>query len=162
MSHADKYKGALKMYRDLKKDKDVIRRGLSDIKIRGIAADAYRLGHKEFDKVLSKKTRYEDNILDSLEKEMGSSDDEYFELNQVAVKIATEVYEIGQDYAQHTMTMTPGQPVLSFKLANKVIERKDIDNFANEDKIIDKYKKRYGDRWEDELEKAVIRMKKEL
>jgi hypothetical protein len=51
---------------------------------------------------------------------------------------------------------------LSFKLANKVIERKDIDNFANEDKIIDKYKKRYGDRWEDELEKAVIRMKKEL
>ena len=62
MSHADKYKGALKMYRDLKKDKDVIRRGLSDIKIRGIAADAYRLGHKEFDKVLSKKTRYEDNI----------------------------------------------------------------------------------------------------
>jgi predicted Zn-dependent protease len=162
MSHADKYKGALKMYRDLKKDKDVIRRGLSDIKIRGIAADAYRLGHKEFDKVLSKKTRYEDNILDSLEKEMGSSDDEYFELNQVAVKIATEVYEIGQDYAKHTMTMTPGQPVLSFKLANKVIERKDIDNFANEDKIIDKYKKRYGDRWKDELEKAVIRMKKEL
>ena len=99
----------------------------------------------------------EPSVLETLENELGSVD-EYFELNQVSV----EAYEIGQDYAQHTMAMTPGQPVLSFKLANKVIERKDIDNFANEDKIIDKYKKRYGDRWEDELEKAVIRMKKEL
>lgn len=162
MSHAEKYKKALQMYRDLKKDKDVIKRGLSDKKIREIAAQAYRLSSKEFEAVFNRKTRYEDNLLDSLEKEMGSNDDEYFDLNQVAVKVATEVYEIGQDYAQHTMKMTPHQPVLSFKLANKVIERKDIDNFANEDKIIDKYKKRYGDRWEDELEKAVIRMKKEL
>ena len=99
----------------------------------------------------------EPSVLETLENELDSVD-EYFELNQVSV----EAYEIGQDYAQHTMKMTPHQPVLSFKLANKVIERKDIDNFANEDKIIDKYKKRYGDRWEDELEKAVIRMKKEL
>jgi len=162
MSHAEKYKKALQMYRDLKKDKDVIKRGLSDKKIREIAAQSYRLSAKEFEAVFNRKTRYEDNLLDSLEKEMGSSDDEYFDLNQVAVKVATEAYEIGQDYAQHTMKMTPHQPVLSFKLANKVIERKDIDNFANEDKIIDKYKKRYGDRWQDELEKAVIRMKKEL
>ena len=47
-------------------------------------------------------------------------------------------------------------------MASKVIERKDIELFANEDKIIDKYKKRYGTRWETELEKAVSRMKKEL
>ena len=58
--------------------------------------------------------------------------------------------------------MTPGQPIISFKAANKVIEKKISIYFANEDKIIDKYKKRYGDRWEDELDKAVIRMKKEL
>jgi hypothetical protein len=162
MSHADKYKGALKMYHDLKKDKDVKARGLSDNKIRGIAADAFKLSHREFDKILDKKTRYEEpSVLESLENEMGSTD-EFFELNQVGVKTVGEVYEIGQDYAQHTMSMTPGQPILSFKLANKVIERKDIELFANEDKIIDKYKKRYGDRWEDELEKAVIRMKKEL
>ena len=103
------------------------------------------------------KAMQKESLLGKLENELGSAD-EYFELNQVSV----EAYEIGQDYAQHTMEMTPHQPVLSFKLANKVIERKDIDNFANEDKIIDKYKKRYGDRWEDELEKAVIRMKKEL
>jgi len=161
MSHAEKYKKALKMYRDLKKDPDVIKRGLSDKKIKEIAAQTYKLSAKEFEAVLNKKTRYEDNILDSLEKEMGDTED-FFELNQVPVKIGLESYEIGQDYAQHTMSVTPHQPILSFKAANKVIEKKDIDFFANEDKIIDKYKKRYGDRWEDELEKAVLRMKKEL
>ena len=72
------------------------------------------------------------------------------------------MHEIGADYAQHTMKMTPYQPILSFKLANKVIERNDIDLFADEDEIIDKYKKRYGDSWKDELQKAVLRMKKEL
>jgi len=146
----------------LKKDKDVKSRGLSDNKVRQIAADSYKLGYREFDMVLDKKTRYEEpSVLEALEKEMGATD-EFFELNQVGVKTVDEVYEIGQDYAQHTMSMTPNQPILSFKLANKVIERKDIELFANEDKIIDKYKKRYGDRWEDELEKAVLRMKKEL
>ena len=116
----------------------------------------------EFLKVLDKKTRYEEtSVLETLEKEMGNTD-EFFELNQVGVK-TIESYEIGTDeYRDHCQDMTPGQPVLSFKLANKVIERNDIDLFANEDEIIDKYKKRYGDRWEDELEKAVIRMKKEL
>ena len=92
---------------------------------------------------------------------MGNTD-EFFELNNVGVKTVGESHLIGADYAQHTMEMTPHQPILSFKLANKVIERKDIELFANEDKIIDKYKKRYGDRWEDELDKAVMRMKKEL
>ena len=163
MSHADKYKGALNMYHKLKKDKDVKARGLSDNKIKGIAADAYKLSHREFDKILDKKTRYEETgVLESLEKEMGSTD-EFFELNQVSVKTIEDSYQIGTDeYRKHTQMMTPGQPVLSFKLANKVIERKDIELFSNEDEIIDKYKKRYGDRWEDELEKAVIRMKKEL
>ena len=90
------------------------------------------------------------SVLETLENELGSTD-EYFELNQVGVK-TVESYEIGTDeYRKHTQMMTPGQPIISFKAANKVIERKDIDLFANEDKIIDKYKKRYGDRWEDEL-----------
>jgi len=163
MAHADKYLKALKMYHDLKKDKDVKRRGLSDVKMQEIAADAFHLGRKEFKKILDRKTRYEDtNMLESLEKEMGDTD-EFFDLNQVGVKTALdEMYEIGADYAKHTMEMTPHQPILSFKLANKVIERKDIDLFANEDEIIDKYKKRYGDGWKDELQKAVLRMKKEL
>ena len=162
MSKGDKYKGALNMYHRLKKDADVRKRGLSDAKIRGIAADSYSLGHREFDKVLDRKTRYEEpSVLEALENELGSTD-EFFELNQVGVK-TVESYEIGTDeYRKHTQMMTPGQPIISFKLANKVIERKDIELFANEDKIIDKYKKRYGDRWKDELEKAVTRMKKEL
>ena len=163
MAHADKYLKALKMYHDLKKDKDVKRRGLSDVKMQEIAADAFHLGRKEFKKILDRKTRYEDtSMIETLEKEMGDTD-EFFDLNQVGVKTALdEMYEIGADYAKHTMEMTPHQPILSFKLANKVIERKDIDLFANEDEIIDKYKKRYGDGWKDELQKAVLRMKKEL
>ena len=162
MTKGDKYKGALNMYHRLKKDKDVKSRGLSDNKIRQIAADSYKLGYREFDMVLDKKTRYEEpSVLEALENEMGATD-EFFELNQVGVK-TVESYEIGTDeYRTHTQLMTPGQPILSFKMANKVIEKKDIELFANEDKIIDKYKKRYGDRWEDELEKAVSRMKKEL
>ena len=112
--------------------------------------------------VLDKKTRYEEpSVLETLEKEMGATD-EFFELNQVGVKTVESFDYPSNEFTKHAQTMTPGQPVLSFKLANKVIERKDIEIFANEDKIIDKYKKRYGDRWEDELEKAVIRMKKEL
>ena len=161
MSHADKYKGALNMYRKLKKDKDVKARGLSDKKIKQIAADSFKLDYKEFDKILDRKTRYE-NVLETFEKEMGSTD-EFFELNQVGVKTIEDSYQIGTDeYRKHTQMMTPGQPVLSFKLANKVIERNDIDLFADEDEIIDKYKKRYGDSWKDELQKAVLRMKKEL
>ncbi len=163
VAHADKYLKALKMYHDLKKDKDVKRRGLSDVKMQEIAADAFKLGRKEFKKILDRKTRYEDtSMIETLEKEMGDTD-EFFDLNQVGVKTALdEMHEIGADYAKHTMEMTPHQPILSFKLANKVIERKDIDLFANEDEIIDKYKKRYGDAWKDELQKAVLRMKKEL
>ena len=115
MSKGDKYKGALNMYHRLKKDADVRKRGLSDAKIRGIAADSYSLGHREFDKVLDKKTRYEEpSVLEALENEMGSTD-EFFELNQVSVK-TVESYEAGTDeYRIHTQSMTPGQPILSFK-----------------------------------------------
>ena len=138
----------------------IVRRGTNYVSYEneGLVKKAWLYDIQELEE---KTLQNEPSVLETLENEMASTD-EYFDLNQVSVVTANEVYEIGQDYAQHTMAMTPGQPVLSFKLANKVIERKDIDNFANEDKIIDKYKKRYGDRWEDELEKAVIRMKKEL
>jgi hypothetical protein len=73
-----------------------------------------------------------------------------------------EHFEIGQDYAQHTMKMTPGQPIQNFRQHTKKIEENDIELFANEEETIDKYKKRYGDLWKDELDKAVLRMKKEL
>ncbi len=73
-----------------------------------------------------------------------------------------EVYEIGQDYATHTMKMTPGQPIQNFRQHSKKIEEDDIEKFANEEETIDKYKKRYKERWKEELDKAVLRMKKEL
>ena len=138
----------------------IVRRGTNYVSYEneGLVKKAWLYDIQELEE---KTLQNEPSVLETLENEMASTD-EYFDLNQVSVVTANEVYEIGQDYAQHTMAMTPGQPVLSFKLANKVIERKDIDNFANEDKIIDKYKKRYGDRWEDELDKAVTRMKREL
>ena len=59
LAHADKYKGALKMYRSLKKNKDIKSRNLSDKRIRDIAADYFKLSHREFEKILNRKTRYE-------------------------------------------------------------------------------------------------------
>jgi hypothetical protein len=162
VAHADKYKGAIAMYHALTKDPDMKKRGVTKDKMRDIAADYFKLSRREFIKILDRKTRYEEtSVLESLEKEMGDTD-EFFELNNVGVKTVDEMHEIGADFTQHTMEMTPHQPILSFKLANKVIERNDIDLFADEDEIIDKYKKRYGDSWKDELQKAVLRMKKEL
>ena len=161
--HKDKYLSAINMYHSLKKSKDPHHVNMADKDKVRVAANWANLNHNEFIKVLNRKTRYEDtNMLESLEKEMGDTD-EFFELNQVKVKTIEDSYEIGTDeYRIHCQDMTPGQPILSFKLANKVIERNDIDLFANEDEIIDKYKKRYGDSWKDELEKAIQRMKKEL
>jgi len=73
-----------------------------------------------------------------------------------------EHFEIGHDYAQHTMKMTPGQPILNFKKHSEEIKQKDIENFANEEETIDKYKKRYKERWKEELNKAVAKMKEQL
>jgi hypothetical protein len=106
--------------------------------------------YRRFIDKMKEKTKEmnKENILDTLEKEMKNLD---------------EYYEIGTDeYAKHTMAMTPGQPIQNFRQHSKTIEENDIDKFANEDETIDKYKKRYGERWKDELEKAVLRMKKEL
>jgi hypothetical protein len=138
----------------------IVRRGTNYVSYEndGLVKKAWLYDIQELEE---KTLQNEPSVLETLEIEMDSAD-EYFELNQVGVK-TVESYEIGTDkYRKHTQMMTPGQPILSFKLANKVIERTDIELFANEDKIIDKYKKRYGDRWEDELDKAVTRMKKEL
>ena len=59
IAHADKYKGALAMYRSFKKNSDMQKRGVSDQKMRDIAADHFKLSHREFAKVLNRKTRYE-------------------------------------------------------------------------------------------------------
>ena len=93
------------------------------------------------------KRMNKESFLDTLEKEM-------------KVK---ESYEIGTDeYARHTMEMTPGQPIQNFRKTTDKITSKDIDKFKNEGGIIDKYKKRFKENWKVELDKAVERMKEQL
>ena len=74
-----------------------------------------------------------------------------------------EYYEIGTDQsAHHTMSMTPGQPIQNFRRYTMKIDEKDIEKFANEGDTIDKYKKRYGESWKEELDKALIKMRNQL
>ena len=74
-----------------------------------------------------------------------------------------ESWEIGTDsYVQHTMKMTPGQPIQNFRKYTDIIKSEDIEKFKTEEETIDKYKKRYKDKWKEELDKAVESMKKEL
>ena len=95
----------------------------------------------------SKVFKYESNLLDRLEQEMKTD----------------ESYEIGTDeYVQHTMKMTPGQPIQNFRKITDKITDKDLQKFQNEGEIIDKYKKRFKEDWKVELDKAIKRMKEEL
>ena len=87
------------------------------------------------------------NLLDRLEKEMDMN----------------EYNEIGTDeYTQHTMKMTPGQPIQNFRKSTDKITDKDLEKFKNEGGTIDKYKKRFKENWKVELDKAVERMKEQL
>ena len=97
------------------------------------------------------KDMNKENLLDRLEKEM-----------EVDESIDKQ-YEIGTDeYTQHTMKMTPGQPIQNFRKHSSIITTKDIENFKNEGGTIDKYKKRFKENWKVELDKAVERMKEQL
>jgi nicotinic acid mononucleotide adenylyltransferase/predicted nucleotidyltransferase len=97
------------------------------------------------------KDMNKENLLDRLEKEM-----------EVDESIDRQ-YEIGTDeYTQHTMKMTPGQPIQNFRKHSSIITTKDIENFKNEGGTIDKYKKRFKENWKVELDKAVERMKEQL
>ncbi|MBI33560.1 MAG: hypothetical protein CMD98_06810 [Gammaproteobacteria bacterium] len=58
IAHKDKYKAALHMYHGLKKDPDAKKR-LTDKKMKEIAADHFKLKHKEFEAILNRKTRYQ-------------------------------------------------------------------------------------------------------
>ena len=96
-------------------------------------------------------------------KEMQKSKKESFLDNLEKAFPIDEYNEIGTDeYAQHTMKMTPGQPIQNFRKYTEIIKSEDIEKFAIEDETIDKYKKRFKERWKEELDKAVQRMKKEL
>ena len=93
------------------------------------------------------KQMKKESLIDKLEKEMDMS----------------ERYLIGTDeYAQHTMRMTPGQPIQNFRRSSEKITHKDIEKFKNEGETIDKYKKRFKENWKSELDKAVEKMREQL
>ena len=48
------------------------------------------------------------------------------------------------------------------KIYTETIKSEDIEKFRNEKETIDKYKKRFKERWKEELDKIVKRMKEEL
>ena len=105
--------------------------------------------YRRYIEQMKKKTKEmnKESLIDTLEKEMSTN----------------EYYEIGTDsYVRHTMKMTPGQPIQNFRKYTEIIKSEDIEKFKNEEETIDKYKKRYKEKWKEELNKAVERMKKEL
>jgi len=99
---------------------------------------------------MKKKTKemQKESLIDQLSKELETQEESY--------KIGTD------EYAQHTMKMTPGQPIQNFRKYSETIKMADIEKFKNEEETIDKYKKRYKERYKEELDKAVQRMKEEL
>ena len=93
------------------------------------------------------KQMKKESLLDKLAKEMK----------------VDEAYEEGTpEYVQHTMKMTPGQPIQNFRVSSEKIVAKDIEKFKNEGETIDKYKKRFKENWKSELDKAVEKMKEQL
>jgi len=96
-----------------------------------------------------------------------------------------ESYDIGQDYAEYTSKITPGEPTYDpkfqggsykpsdpkkiqkkvvnnyskFKIDNESqVKEKDIKEWAMSGATIDKYKERYKELWREELNKATKRM----
>ena len=70
-----------------------------------------------------------------------------------------ESYEIGKDYADHTKRVTPGQRA---ETSPETINKEDIDKWASSSETIDKYKKRYGEEYQVELNDAVKKMEERL
>ena len=94
-----------------------------------------------------------------------------------------EAYDIGHDYAKHTTSITPGQDgydpkysggsyVPSKEEDNKKqlvtrpmttdVNKKDIEEWALSDAVIDKYKERYKEEWRAKLDEVVKTMMEKL
>ncbi len=101
--HQDKYKAALLMMKHLRKDPDVISRGLSKKRIQDIAADHFGLNHREFAKILNRQTRYEEappGMADTVKKFKadGMDDDMAFALAWKIYNKKEEVESITEAY----------------------------------------------------------------
>ena len=94
-----------------------------------------------------------------------------------------EAYDIGHDYAQHTLKVTPGQdgydpnyeggsykPAVDGTSGEQVVTRpmttdisvKDINDWAVSKETIDKYRERYKEEWQKKLSEVVSKMIKDL
>jgi hypothetical protein len=100
------------------------------------------------------------------------------------LKSKIEAYDIGQDYAKHTSTITPGEPsyagyengpytpskpgsgdMVIKKKVKGFLDRereepteKDVKEWAVSESTIDKYKGRYKEEWETKLKEVVDKM----
>ena len=94
-----------------------------------------------------------------------------------------ESYDIGHDYAQHAVSVTPGQdgynpnyqggsykPAVDGTSGNQVVNRpisddisvKDVNDWATSSETIDKYKERYKEEWQKKLSEVVSKMIRNL
>src|SRR5210317_534133 len=99
--------------------------------------------------------------------------------NKQVPNCVPESYDIGHDYAQHTLKVTPGQdgydpnyqggsykPAVDGTSGKQVVTRtmttdisvKDINDWAASSETIDKYKERYKEEWKAKLSEVVSKM----
>ena len=104
------------------------------------------------------------------------------------LKSKVEAYDIGQDYAKHTSTITPGEPsfagyengpytpskpgsgdMIVKKKVKGFLDRerdkpteKDVKEWAVSESTIDKYRERYKENWETKLKEVVNKMLEKL
>ena len=104
----------------------------------------------------------------------------WFKKNYDKIK---EAYDIGHDYAQHAVSVTPGQdgydpnyqggsykPAVDGTSGNQVVNRpisddisvKDVNDWATSSETIDKYKERYKEEWQKKLSEVVSKMIRNL
>jgi hypothetical protein len=75
-----------------------------------------------------------------------------------------ESYEEGEDYANHTKEVTPGEKADKKPMDSKKrtpenrITAEDVKEWAVQDETIDKYKGRYGDEWKSKLIEVTKKM----
>ena len=94
-----------------------------------------------------------------------------------------EAYDIGHDYTQHAVSVTPGQdgydpnyqggsykPAVDGTSGKQVVERpmdtdisvKDVNDWSTSSETIDKYKERYKEEWQKKLSEVVSKMIRNL
>ena len=88
----------------------------------------------------------------------------FYELKKDLVKMAkNEAYETGEDYANHTKEITPGEtptkkPIPVGSQADDKISEEDVQNWASSKETIDKYRERYGEDYQSKIDEVKAKM----